>query len=434
MSFSKKTISKILILLLVVTGYGITGCDVLDVNNPNNLVEDDLDNPVAAPAIANGAEATLTNALGEILGPYSTATDELTWIGTRDAWQQLDQGEVDDPLNEFVDVGFQYVGEARWTADEAIRRLEGFRSEGTLEDERPLVRSYFYGAVIYTTIADLFDNFALSDREAASPAIGEANMDELYDVAIDYLSKGLELSPDGSEEWQARLLALRARVHYSKALWSKLNPAVEDNDILVQSSAAAEDAKAALDMVGSGSDWRYQLQTTPETESNAMAYQVNERLELRVGDAYIQPTADNAKVDKVTLLDPVDEIPAPALASAIDEFVTANEYADFVVVSARELHLIIAEDALAGKDRPAFRNAINAIRHLDGLSDYTGQVPAEEMLEHSRRTNLFLQGRRLADLYRFGQASPEWLESRVSTGTFFPITITEIRSNPNINL
>ncbi|MDZ7694359.1 MAG: hypothetical protein U5K69_25090 [Balneolaceae bacterium] len=55
------------------------------------------------------------------------------------------------------------------------------------------------------------------------------------------------------------------------------------------------------------------------------------------------------------------------------------------------------------------------------------------MLEHSRRVNLFLQGRRLADHYRFGSSSPEWAPNQDEAGTFFPITITEIRANPNID-
>jgi hypothetical protein len=48
--------------------------------------------------------------------------------------------------------------------------------------------------------------------------------------------------------------------------------------------------------------------------------------------------------------------------------------------------------------------------------------------------NLFLQGRRLADHYRFDDPSPEWNpEAKSDDGTFLPIAITEVRSNPNIN-
>lgn len=427
------TISKQFWIGALILLFTTAGCDVLKVNNPNSLVEEDLDNPAAAPAIANGAEATLTEALGNLLGPYSTATDELTWIGTRDAWQDLDQGELGNPLNEFADGAFNAISEARWTADNAVSRLEGFREAGNLEQNLPLVRSYLYGAVNYLTIAASFDNVVIGNRQEAVPPVGEENMDSLYETAFSYLDKGLSLVQSGSE-WEARLLAVRARAHFEQALWNKLNPDVATGNPLVQSTEAANDAREALSIMENGSDWQYQLEVTSETPSNNMAFQVNERLELRIGNAFVEPTNDNTKAASVSLEDPIDEVPAPYLVNRINTFVEANEYADITIASARELHLIIAEDALARGDQQNFEDTINNLRSLDGLSGYEGQLPAIDLLKHERQVNLFLQGRRLADLYRFELDSPEWISNRVEVGTFFPITITEIRANPNISL
>lgn len=420
-------------IAFLLVAFMISSCDILDVNNPNSLIEEDLENPAAAPAIANGAEANLTRALGELLGPYSTATDELTWIGTRDGWQELDQGKIDNPLNEFSDGAFNLINESRWTADNAISRLKRFREEGTLQSNLPLIRSYLYGAVNYLSIAGSFDNVVLGDRRDAAPPVGEEDMGQLYDTAIGYLNDALELVKADSE-WVIRLLALRARAHYEQVLWQKLNPGVATGDPLVASTEAVKDAEEVLSVIGDGTDWNYQLKVSSETPSNNTAFQVNERLELRIGDAFVNPTSDNTKVESVSLKDPVDDIPAPFLVSEVNAFVEANQYADITIVSARELHLIIAEDALARNDNQTFESAINDLRSLDGLSDYDGQIPALELLQHSRQVNLFLQGRRLADLYRFNQISPEWNSSRVEEGVFFPITITEIRANPNVSL
>lgn len=416
------------LLLLFVS----TACNLLEVDNPNSLVEEDLDNPAAASSIANGAEATLTGALGDLLAAYSTATDELLWIGTRDSWQELDQGKLDNPLNEFTDNAFASVSEARWTADNAIKRLEGFQSAGQLGNPEPLVRSYLYGALSYISIAGAFDDFVIGNRQEASPPVGKTTMDSLYNTAIQYLDKGLTLAPENSS-WRARLLAVRARAHFEGALWQKLNPDVNTGNPLVASSEAAADARTALSAI-SENDWRYQLEVTAETPGNNLAFQVNERLEMRIGNAFVIPTDDNTKAKSVRLQDPIDDIPAPYLVSRIDAFVSANQYANIDISSARELHLIIAEDALARDDRAAFSDAINRLRSLDGLTPYQEQISPAELLRHARRVNLFLQGRRLADLYRFGQSSPEWITSRVTPGVFIPITITEIRANPNVNL
>jgi len=421
-----------LLTLILIGSFGLLSCDVLDVDNPNSLIEEDLNNPAAAPAIANGAEATLTRGLGNLLAPYSTVTDELTWIGTRDAWLALNQGETDDPLNEFVDGAYASINEARWTADNAIQRIEAFREEGSLQNITPLVRSYLHGSIVYLTIADSFDNFVISDRQEAGHPIGRENLRELIDTAIEYTESGLELASSGSD-WETRLLAVKARALYSRALWDRLKPQLDTQNPLVESSSAVSAAEDALAAIGSANDWRYRIVVTSETPSNNLAFQVNERLELRIDDTYVQPTSDNTRVESVTLEDPIDQIPAPYLVREIEEFTGANEFADYTIVSARELYLIIAEDAAARQDEGAFSEAINNLRSLDGLTDYSGQITERELLEHSRQVNLFLQGRRLADLYRFEKSSPRWSSSRVNPGIFFPITNSEITSNPNVN-
>jgi hypothetical protein len=420
------------VLLALLTGLTLmAGCDALEVDNPNSLVEEDLGNPTASPAIANGALTTLTQGIGTVLGPYSAATDELTWTGTRDAWEQLVFGDVTDPLNEFSDAAFGAIAEARWTADAAIQRLEGFRDEGRLPSTRPLIRSYVYGALAYITIADVYENFALSNRQEAAQPVGEENMDTLYQTAIDYLDRAVTLAQNADDAtWEMRALAVRARAHYGLALWAKLHPLDVDAP-LVQSDAAVADAQAVLGRV-STTDWRYELEVTPNTPENDVAFQVNERLELRIGDTYIVPTGEGNRVERIRLEDPIDDVPAPYLQSAITSFVDAGQYADLPVVSAREMHLILAEDALARNDTPAFETHINDLRALDGLTPYTGQLPTEELLRHSRQVNLFLQGRRLADHYRFETPSPTW--NNATPGAFFPITITEIRANPYIEL
>ena len=51
---------------------------------------------------------------------------------------------------------------------------------------------------------------------------------------------------------------------------------------------------------------------------------------------------------------------------------------------------------------------------MDGLTEYSGQIDAEEMLLHTRRVNLFLQGRRLSDHYRFKSPSEYWIPTSVA--------------------
>jgi len=167
---------------------------LLDVKNPNNIAEDALNNSQAADQQANGVEASMTRMLSSVSVPYGVATDELDWIGSRDAWADLEKGAISNYLNEFTDGSFPYVGEARYLGDQTIARLEAFNSKNALPNKQSLARTYLYTAITYATIADMWDDFAFSNKTVPAPPVGRANMSKLYDTAISYLDKALPRS------------------------------------------------------------------------------------------------------------------------------------------------------------------------------------------------------------------------------------------------
>jgi starch-binding outer membrane protein, SusD/RagB family len=64
-----------------------------------------------------------------------------------------------------------------------------------------------------------------------------------------------------------------------------------------------------------------------------------------------------------------------------------------------------------------------------------GTVAPGELLRHERRVNLFLQGRRLADHYRFAEPSERWQpasDAARAPGTLLPIAQIERLSNCHI--
>ena len=404
----------------------LAGCGLLDVENPNNLVEDDLSNPAAADPMANGAEASVTRALSYITAPYSVATDELTWVGSRDAWGQLDNGVIDFSGNEFTDQAFPFVGEARWMTDEFINRLEAFQEQGAGSTEA-LIRVYLYNAIIYTTIADMFDDFTFSDRTEPGPPVGPENMVTLYDHALGSVNKAIALNPSG--DLAAALLGMKARIVYSKAVWQKVNPVNTASPLV---NAGAAEAAAALGVMDG--DFVFKLITDGGFQlDNYMAGQINDRLEFTFADTWVKRNEAGNKVDEVTYRDMIDDEVHPYLKAFIEDFVAQRQYADLPIVSAREMHLILAESALAQGDLNGFTTHINHVRAFDDLTPYSGQVDAKDLLIESRAVNLFLQGRRLADLYRFGLQSPEWQSGTPAMsrpGTFLPITKVEIEANP----
>lgn len=434
----------VFLLAAVALIVGVSGCEnPLDVDNPNNLVDEDLTKPSAVFALVNGAQGTVSRTVNALLATYSSTSDELRGVGSRDAWAQLTQGAIDDPGNEFSDTRFGLAAEARYFSDRAIRTAERFDEAGTIPDRTDLARAYLYGGMLYTYIADLYDNFVIPDSATqGAPPVGESSMVSLYDSAVSRLTNGLEVArAEGDGTWELRILAQRARSHHARGVWEKLNPSGDTPSApLVESAEAASDAQQALQMLGDGSDWRYEFTYTPATSSGTVnefaSFQITQRGALGIGPAYAESEEGNpSRITSVILEDPIDDVPDPRLVERLN-VVTSGQFAPVTVVSARELHLILAEHYLAQGLEDDFTSEINDIRvDLDGMTAYDNQIAPQAMLRHERRVNLFLQLRRLHDMYRFGATSQLWLPQSAANstpGTFFPIAISEIRSNPQV--
>src|SRR5688572_30521810 len=436
---------------------------LLDVTNPNNVVEEALDNPQAASAIANGAGATVTRAYTAILSPYGAVTDELTYVGSRDAYGYADRGEVSDPFNEFSDASWNEMAEARWTSARAVERLKAFNADNELVEKNDLARALLYEAIIFTGIGEMFDDFVIdANKTEAGPPIGEGNMATVFDSAITQATEGLAIA-GLTKDNKIRLLAMRARAKHSKAIWAKLNGSggapvtTPVASPLVNDAGADADAAAALAEMGAGVDYKFKL--TPQTGTLGfpnVGNDLNNRLELRAGDfqagarpadctsascdSWVDPNAAGNAIDSTTYKDPVSNIVDPAFRANVIECCvkgTQNGQGDLVsltIISAREMLLIRAEHALASGNTAGFTTFINQIRAFNStLAPYAGTPAPQAMLIHTRFVNLFNQGRRLMDMHRFGIKARKWVpESEAYTkACFFPVMNIERSTHPD---
>ena len=420
-------------------------CTLFDTNvtNPNAIEESALGDPASAPTLANGLNAAVTRMITSVYGPYSVASDELTWVGSRENWGFLDTGDVSDPLNEYNDAAYPFASEARWLANYTIDRLQSFDAAGKLRNKSDLARTYVYAAVAYLTIGDNYDDFVLSsDRTKPGAPVGEANMIQMYDSAVAYLDRALPIATSvASADLRSQILGLRARAKFSKAVWRLLKPArTTPANPLVNDAGANADATAALGVMTSGYRYRV-IATSANTGTNNVGSEMNSRQEIRAGGEYINPDPSRSNLQPlpglagIKLADPVSGQPDPVIAKAIDECcrVSATTLIPFTLTSWKEMQLILAEAALAQGNSADFQTRINAVRAADALPAWDGTTPsAREMLIHERRVNLFLQLRRLHDLYRFGIKADRWLSTSIAArkACFFPITAIERQSNP----
>jgi starch-binding outer membrane protein, SusD/RagB family len=452
---------------LSLLGLGLTlsavACSgLLDVDNPNNIKGEDIPLPTAATPLLNGVHSALARGINAVVLPIATVSDELDWVGSRDAWRQLEYGDLSDPFNEFTDAAYPSLAQARWMADEAIRimkrhRDSGFFVQNVAVDPVLLARAYFYGGLAYVTIGDLFDRWAFSDQRVAAAPLAPDQMRQVYDTAIAYLDRGYAFAdslataqvPNPSAvPWRLAMAALRARAKHARAVWDMIgrvptSPATITNQGLVSDAGALADAQLAISLLASA-DWRYDFRYSATSVAGDFGGWVNDRQEMRLGDVYVVPSANNKSWSSIRLTDPIAGTPDPALRATADSFKTKATYPTFTALSARELHLLVAEIRLAQADTAGFTTSINAVRSLNGLPAYDPANAAHprprDMLIYERQVNLFLQGRRLADMYRFQinysvTAGGKWQtssEAVTQPGRVLPLTARECLANPLI--
>jgi hypothetical protein len=414
------------------------------VENPNAVVEAALNNPAGATTLVNGLGASVTRALTSIYGPYSVTTDELTWVGSREFWKALDDGDISDPVNEYTDGAFPFVTEARWLSDYTVAKVTQFDVDGTLRNRRDLARANIYGAVIYITIGDMFDDFILgSDRTVAAAPLGAANMQVAYDSAIVKLDRALVVANAVADvELQRQVLGLRARAKHARAAWGTIRPArTVPGNPLVNDAGATADATAML-ALGGGTPvaWRFRLTPTANNLAGInVGFEMNNRGELRAGNLFVNPDPSRPIVPApglagIAMLDPVTGVASTTVANAIDACCrpAVGNNVPMTQASAREMHLILAEAALAAGNNANFLTSLNTSRTVDGLPDHPAVVGnGRGQLEYERKVQLYLQGRRLMDMYRFGFDDPRWLTNSTAATNicFLPITYVERLSN-----
>ena len=414
---------KLISLFVVFT---MIGCD-LDVDNPNSLLEGDLADPSAAAALANGAWNASLRGVTYMMMPHAVATDESVWIGSRDAWYQIDKGGMTNVYNEFVDQAWPYISEGRWMADKAIAVLEGLGTD--IPDSDDLVLSYLTGAMVRVYIADMFEDFVYSDKTEAGTPIGAANMSQLYDEALALLTKAQAIATGDNA---VKVLSLVARTKHAKAVWGKVNPV---NTASPYVSAGASEAAAAAALMSA--DWKWRMKFSSSTVSNYMSGQINDRQEMDLFQNALVETATPGAGGDPQPNDPVTGLLDSRMSASAAEFRAGGggtQWAPVTITSLREMHLIIAESKKAGGDDAGCLAELDALRAFDSLDPYPSGTDAGTALQHERRANLFLQSRRLSDMYRFNLTSTVWdAVEKSPAGSYFPITISEIRANPNIS-
>lgn len=424
----------------------LSGCgDLLDVNNPNNLVEESVQLPAAAEGLVNGSLRAVSVAASNVWQGPAVVSDELYWTGSRDAWGQLDQGFIGDPLNEFTDGAFPSLGQATWMADYAVTVVEGHVGSGDAPASL-LARAKLYRGMINLIVGESQEDYVFSDKQSSGTPVGAGNMRGVIESAITDFTDAMA---SGDADVALAAQAMRARAYMSAAIWDAINPSAGGCSLdtgagcALDFGSAVADAGAVIGDVGLGSDWMFNITFSSASTGSGQHGNVNQRGENQWDPSLVESTGPGATArGDVALLDPYGSGADPAVAQALEQY-GDDSYSALTMASERLMHLILAEDALNAGDVAGFETHINHIRvDIDGMPAYAGGAsPVAGVadvvvaLSHTRRANTLFQGLRLQDMYRWGLTDAKWQaasQAITSPGMMLPITVVECRANENV--
>jgi hypothetical protein len=404
-------LQRIRLSLMIVAIAAVAACDTA-ITNPGPVSDDQLDKEVALPAVVNGMARSLIRALNYIAYTGAGASHEIVASsngGLFGITSRQAQGLLDPALDETND-HWVYAQQARWIAEDGVRRIRA-------------------------TLGDKFATSALAAQALVYVGFANRLLGENMCVAV----------IDGGPQ-QARAIYFE---HAATAFTEAIDIARRTGDVQLESAARAGRASARVwlgDWAGAVSDaglvprtFVYQAHyTTVELDQYNRFFWANANQPYRnhsvIGTFYVMYYQTFADPRTPWKKDPA----IPNGVSGVPWYVQtkfSGRDSPINLSTGREMRLIIAESLLQGGDWQGSLSEINQLRTAVGVAPWTASGVDETwaILRRERGIELWLEGRRLGDLFRWNAAgSPGDAPDTIGRHACFPIGQTELTSNPNL--
>jgi len=410
------------VAMAAVVGLGACG-DLLTVSDPQRYTSTDLD--AALPAVANGVEGAVHEVIDTWVIYQSLMSDTYQHTGTWIQYDEVDHGRfiygqvsTDGIMNSLL--------RARWFAGSAEERFVNVLGEADAAKSALTAQARLGGAM-----ADLVIGMTYCEAPAVADGPAVSDMEILAQAIKKFTATITTAQAAGSSDIAMAATAGRAR--------AKL--------VMGDYAGAAADAKMVPDGFSYDAKFNNQSGNSIVTLTTAT---FNKAAGLR---KKWWPLVDNAGA--TFMRDPYTNAydtrkPVYFDGSRSTDNETPHysqwkytvETADIPMVHSSEMRLIEAEALMRNNDYASAMAIINAGRTKVGLADIavpTDATAMRDILLSERDAELFMEGMRAVDLYRFGITKEIFgamndPSERPSVGrpTKFSMTATEALYNNNI--
>jgi hypothetical protein len=377
------------------------GCD-LTVTNPGPLLDEDLNNVNAIPALVNGMGGDLSNAIGNYLTRGSLAGLELVHSGNFSAERQFFIGVI---RPEDVNGDWARLHTARWVAENGLERMKTVLGTA-FETNTNTPRAYLYAGFANRFLGENVCETTIDGGPKQSNTVHFVRAESLFTRALT-----LARAQNNTALTNAAL-AGRAQVYADQGKWTE---------------AAADAAQVPI-------SFRHNaiFSTNTARENMDLATQTISRREVTVWNTvWVADRDPRVPYDTVKT--------GTAITKGQDgttNFFRQRKYITLgdpmALARGTEMLLIRAEAALRSNDVTSAMTFINQERAASSLPALTATTvdAAFVILMRERGAVLWLEGRRLFDLRR-------WLAEGRNTAlqgrsTCMPISQEEIGANPNL--
>jgi hypothetical protein len=409
-----------------------SGCDGLfDVKNPGTIQDVDLNNPDALRAVVTGMSSDLSAELDAIAFVGARLSDEMAASGSYFISTRARFGFID---SEDVDAYWEGIQRARFSAEDGLRRMRGVLGENYDGQEDLAARAYLLAGLSNRVLAENFVKVTFNGGSTQERTAAFARGDSLLQLAVQWADQS------GSSEIEMAAIGARAQMQAGLGNWDQARDLA---------------AQVPTDFV-----YNAPFSNNSGREQNEVFDETHQRFEMSAFGTIVADLGpeEDPRVPYTDCRNANPECSAEIGADGQTFHLRQEKYpdlgADIPLVKGTEMRLIEAEAALVlDGDANAAMASINEVRAFHDLDDLSapngvGQTgengfqpgTAWYHLGQERLLTLWLEGRRLNDLYRWdhpfkygpGEVDIVYEQGPTIRAVILPVAESECNNNENV--